>query len=68
MSYPKITVGTDIVELSRMEESLKNPRFLTRVFSKEEQDFFSQKASPLHSIVANFAGKEAFSKTFLYHP
>lgn len=62
MSSQKIFVGTDLVELSRMEQSLRNPRFLTKVFSEEEQVLFGKSAAPLERIAANFAGKEAFSK------
>ena len=55
--------GIDLVEISRIEKSLQNPRFLTRVFSEEERMLFSKKGkSALQSIAANFAAKEAFSK------
>jgi holo-[acyl-carrier protein] synthase len=57
-----IRTGIDLVELPRMKKALENPRFLTRVFSKEEQELFASRKDPLEGIAANFAGKEAFSK------
>ena len=58
----RLTCGTDLVSLPRIEKSLQNPRFLTRVFSHAEQDAFAANPNPLPSIAASFAAKEAFSK------
>lgn len=62
MKIGGIRVGTDLVEISRIEKSLKNPRFLTRVFSEEEQKLLQGKHLSGRAA-ANFAGKEAFSKS-----
>lgn len=56
-------IGVDLADVSRMEQCLENPRFLTRVFSKAEQEFLRSKGvSMASSAAANFAAKEAFSK------
>ncbi|MDF2567870.1 MAG: acpS [Oscillospiraceae bacterium] len=58
-----IKSGVDLVPISRIEKSIKNPRFIEKVFSPAEQELFeSRKFSPA-TIAANFAGKEAFSKS-----
>ena len=55
-------IGIDLAQISRMEQYLQNPRFMTRVFSKAEQDFLAAKGGEAPSAAANFAAKEAFSK------
>lgn len=57
-----LKTGIDLVSIKRIENSIKNPRFLQRIFSKEENLLFSQKNFKAETIAVNFAGKEAFSK------
>lgn len=57
------TVGIDIVDIERIEKSASNGRFLSRVFSKKELDFFSAKKNPFPSMAGSWAAKEAFSKS-----
>ncbi len=57
-----IKTGIDLVSIKRIENSIKNPRFLQRIFSKEENLLFLKKDFKAETIAANFAGKEAFSK------
>ena len=57
-----IKCGTDIIEIERIKSSIKNPRFLSRVFSPAELKFFTQKSFNASTIAANFCAKEAFSK------
>lgn len=58
-----IFTGIDLVELNRIQHSLRSPRFLERVFSPEERALFRQKGDhALQTIAANFAAKEAFAK------
>lgn len=60
-----IEVGIDLVEIARITDiCTKNPRFITRFFGTEEQEFFSTKSDGqrMQSIAANFAAKEAFFK------
>lgn len=57
-----INTGIDIIEIDRIKQSIKKPRFLSRVFSPQELKFFTQKSFNASTIAANFAAKEAFSK------
>ena len=56
-------IGTDIIEISRVEKNLENPRFLERVYSSEELSFY-----PSHwrgeNMAARFCAKEALIKVF----
>lgn len=58
-------VGIDIIEIGRIEQAVKRPAFVERVFTKAEQAYCNsrgvQKAS---SYAARFAGKEAVLKAF----
>ncbi len=58
-----IQTGIDLVELEQIKKSIQNPRFLTRFFSPQEQSLFANKHDPTQTIAANFAAKEAFSKS-----
>ncbi len=55
-------IGTDLIEISRIEKSVKSQRFMERVFSQKEIALFSAKGSPFQSMAGNWAAKEAFSK------
>lgn len=54
--------GIDLLEIDRIRESIKNPRFVARVFSDEEQAYFASQKDPAPSMAACFAAKEAFAK------
>ena len=54
--------GTDLTSVARIEKSLENPRFLTRVFSSAEIALFKARGMKPETIAANWAAKEAFSK------
>lgn len=56
------TVGIDMAEVSRIEKSVKNQRFVERVFSEKEQALFLSKKHPYESMAGNWAAKEAFAK------
>ncbi len=56
------SIGIDIVDIERIEKSVLNSRFLSKVYSKKEIDFFSSKKNPYPSMAGNWAAKEAFSK------
>ncbi|MCK9558169.1 MAG: holo-ACP synthase [Candidatus Cloacimonadaceae bacterium] len=59
-----IGVGTDIVEIGRIDRLLdRNPRFVDKVFSSAEIEYCSSKANPAQSFAARFAAKEAFLKS-----
>lgn len=55
-------IGTDIIEISRIEDSMKNPRFLEKNFTDAENDYFRNKKMSPQSVAVSFAAKEAFSK------
>ena len=54
--------GIDLLEIDRIAESIKNPRFTARVFSAVEREYFAAQKNPVPSMAASFAAKEAFSK------
>lgn len=58
-----IHTGTYIVEISRIKKSIKNPRFLSRVFSAQELKQYAKCAFNPTKIATGFAGKEAVVKT-----
>ena len=55
-------IGTDMIEISRIEKSLKRKGFLTHVFSTPEIDAFSKRNDTAVKLAGCFAAKEAFSK------
>ncbi|WP_124101003.1 holo-ACP synthase [Ruminococcus sp. Marseille-P6503] len=56
------TVGIDLIEIARIEKSVKSRRFVERVFSEKEIALFSSKSNSAESMAGNWAAKEAFSK------
>lgn len=58
-----IRIGTDIIEISRLEKNLDNPAFLKRVYSEKERSYF-----PSHwrgeNMAVRFCAKEALIKVF----
>lgn len=54
--------GIDLTEIDRIRRAARNPRFVTRFFSAEEQAYFAGQKDPFPSMAACFAAKEAFSK------
>ena len=58
-----IGIGTDIIEIKRIKEAVtKNPRFIEKCFTVNEQEFFNNKKNSFQSIAGTFAAKEAVSK------
>ena len=55
--------GVDIIEISRIEKSLTNEKFIERIFTKKEQEYCnSRKQMAVSSYAARFAAKEAVVK------
>jgi holo-[acyl-carrier protein] synthase len=56
--------GIDVVEIERIQKSMDRfgPRFLNRVFLKEEQEYCLRKRNSAESFAARFAAKEAAAK------
>lgn len=56
-------LGVDIVEIHRIEEAInKNQKFLTRVFTESEIEYFHSRGSKYETLAGNFAAKEAVTK------
>lgn len=58
----RINTGIDMVEISRIAASMKNPRFLSRCFSPSELSLLEERGMRPEIAAANFCAKEAFSK------
>lgn len=54
-----VGVGTDMVEIGRMEKACRRPSFLDRVFTEEER---RQAGGKISRLAGDFAVKEAVSK------
>jgi len=60
----KLSVGTDIVEVSRIEDLIKKARFKARVFSERERAYIESRGKGAAQTAAGmFAAKEAFGKS-----
>lgn len=57
-----LSTGVDIVEIARIQKSLSNPRFLTRLFGVSEQAQYLERGARASFAAGNFCAKEAFSK------
>ncbi len=56
-------IGLDLCEIRRMEEAISHPRFFSRVFSAEEQEYIRSKGKQSGQTAAGlYAAKEAFLK------
>lgn len=57
-----VLTGIDLVEIKRIEKSLKNERFLKEYFGERERQELAKKNFRPESVAACFAAKEAFLK------
>ncbi len=55
-------VGTDIIRVSRVKNSLKNKLFVSRIFNNEEVSKCNKNLNRSNCFAKRFAAKEAFSK------
>tara|TARA_Y100001958_G_C21139849_1_gene478845 strand:- start:228 stop:611 length:384 start_codon:yes stop_codon:yes gene_type:complete len=55
-------IGTDIISTNRLKNSLKNKRFLKRVFNEKEILKCKKLNKNINCLAKRFAAKEAFSK------
>ena len=55
-------IGTDIVSVGRIKESLKKKNFLKRIFNKEEVAKCSKLINSNNCYAKRFVAKEAFAK------
>ena len=58
----QMEVGIDIEEIKRFQKSIKDKKFIERVFSKDEIKYCSSKKNSIQHYAARFAGKEAVWK------
>lgn len=54
-----VGIGTDIIEISRIEKLMQDISFLNRCFTKQELDYIN---GHTQSAAAIYAAKEAYSK------
>jgi holo-[acyl-carrier protein] synthase len=55
-------IGTDIVNINRISKSLKNKKFIQRVFNTDEIKKCNNHVSKANCFSKRFAAKEAFAK------
>tara|TARA_Y100000992_G_C21172213_1_gene446442 strand:+ start:212 stop:595 length:384 start_codon:yes stop_codon:yes gene_type:complete len=55
-------IGTDIVSVVRIKNSLKNKSFINRIFNKKEISKCKNIKNRINCYAKRFAAKEAFSK------
>ena len=55
-------IGTDIVSVKRIKNSLKNKNFINRIFNKKEIIKCKKINNSINCYAKRFAAKEAFSK------
>lgn len=60
-------VGTSSIETDRIKKSLKNPKFLSRLFSPQELKFLMGKSFSPNIIAECFCAKLAFGKAMGYN-
>ena len=53
-----IGIGTDIIEISRIQKAVENKSFLSKIYTKSEQQLFRN----YETLAGNFAAKEAVVK------
>lgn len=57
-----IGIGTDIIEIDRIEKALTNKGFLHKNFTEKEIEYFLKRKNISEVVAGNFAAKEAISK------
>lgn len=55
-------IGTDIIEISRIKKNIENQKFIKRIFTDREIEYFEKRGMKRESIAATFSAKEAVSK------
>jgi holo-[acyl-carrier protein] synthase len=57
-----VRIGTDLIEIERIERALERPGFRDRCFTAAEQAYCENRRNPAESYAARFCGKEAVGK------
>ncbi|MEY8320867.1 holo-ACP synthase [Lachnospiraceae bacterium 46-61] len=55
-------VGTDIIEISRIEKAIQKETFMQNIFTKNEIQYFYNKGNHAETLSATFCAKEAAAK------
>ena len=55
-------IGTDIISVDRIKNSLKNKNFINRIFNEKEILKCKKNKNSINCFAKRFAAKEAFSK------
>ena len=55
-------IGTDIISIDRIKNSLKNKNFINRIFNEKEILKCKKNNNSINCFAKRFAAKEAFSK------
>ena len=59
-----LDIGVDIIEIYRIKYLIsKNSKFLERIFTDREIEYFKSKGLKAETVAGNFAAKEAISKS-----
>lgn len=58
------SVGVDIIEVARVQKSLENPKFVSRVFLPSEVEYCKKHKEYAQHFAGMFACKEAVMKAF----
>jgi len=58
-----ICVGTDIIEIERIEKAIQNTKFVKKIFTEKEKEYCeNKKVQKYQSYAGKFAAKEAIYK------
>ena len=57
-------IGTDIANIQRIKKSIKNKKFINRIFNISEVKRCEKQVNKANCYAKRFAAKEAFSKAF----
>jgi len=55
-------LGTDIIEISRIEKAIKNLKFIQKIYTEEEIKLIVLKGNKAETYAGRFAAKESISK------
>lgn len=56
-------IGTDIIEIKRIKKAIsRNPRFIERLFTEHELEYYKKKDMKAQHIAGGFSAKEAVLK------
>ena len=55
-------IGTDIIEISRIEKAIQKKSFIQNIFTKNEIQYFYDKGSHTETLSTTFCAKEATAK------